>query len=132
MSVVAAQNPGHHPTDSFLNDILAFTGHELRNHLAVLRMASMRMNYVIEHNLNQQEQREAVRRIEQSTKVLQQSALHYLTLAEMNQPDFKPKVVLIDPVNDVIDPLVYLYADLLATNKQECKVEVAYPGILIW
>lgn len=132
MSIAATQNHSLCPTGSFVNDILAFTGHELRNHLTVLRMASMRMHYVIEHNLNVEEQQEAVKRIEQSTKLLQQSALHYLTLAEMNQPDFKPNVVLVDPVHDIIDPLIYLYSDLLASNKQECKVEVAHPGILIW
>lgn len=132
MSIVAAQNTSLSQTGSFLNDLLAFTGHELRNHLTILRIASTRMNYVIEHNLNVEAQQEAVKRIEQSTKLLQQSALHYLTLAEMNQPDFKPDVVLVDPVRDIIDPLIYLYTDLLLNNRQECKVEVAHPGILIW
>src|SRR5688572_29283147 len=111
MTMATLHNSNITQSAGFLNDVLAFTGHELRNHLAVLGMASMRLSYVIEHKLNVEEQQEAVKRIEQSTRLLQQSALCYLQIAEMNQPDFKPDVVLVDPVRDIIDPLLYLYAD---------------------
>jgi signal transduction histidine kinase len=132
MRIATAQENNVSHRAEFLSDFLAFTGHELRNHVAILSMASRRLAYVIENRLNLEDQQEAVKRIEQSTRLLQQSALHYLMMAEMNHPDFKPDIVLVDPVRDIIDPLLYVYADLLATNQQECKIEVGYPGILIW
>jgi signal transduction histidine kinase len=55
-----------------------------------------------------------------------------LGLAPMDDPSFHPTVVLVDPIRDVIAPLLFGYTDKLNESGQTCEVHVSRPGMLVW
>lgn len=114
-----------------LVDVLAFTGHELRNRIAVLHLAANRLHCELGDTLNQRQEK-AVRAVDESIYSIESVAEKYLNLARASDPNYRVKKAPVDPVRDIIDRWMKLNGALLAKTRQTVSVESAHKGILIW
>lgn len=112
-------------------DALAFTGHEWRNHISRLILFAEKMQHEVDGPLNSQ-QKETVKRIRQSATALRCIARNYLRMVQVGDSVFTLQPSLIDPVRDVIEPVLSSYADWLAEREQTCQIKVSSPDTLIW
>jgi signal transduction histidine kinase len=53
-------------------------------------------------------------------------------LTRMDNPSFQPSITLVDPIRDVIAPLLVLHREKLNEREQACEIQMSRPGILVW
>jgi signal transduction histidine kinase len=102
-----------------LSNALAFSGHELRNGLQRLSLAVDRYHYRSE-SLNPQQQ-QMIADMTRNIKYLQRMAVNWMRLAYIQDGQFEIHPSWIDPLAQLIKPLVTEYGELLAERAQTCS-----------
>jgi signal transduction histidine kinase len=105
---------------AWMSDSVAFIGHELRNGLMRLRLATARLQQDLA--ASSEEQQQAVIRVTTCAKMLELMAINCLRLAQLDDPHFRPLPSEIDVVGKVIMPLLADYADMMALREQTWEI----------
>ncbi len=112
-------------------DVLAFTGHELRNRLTALHLAADKLHHEFGGTLNQSQEK-AVKNVDESIHSIESAAQKYLNLARASDPNYRIKKVSVDPIRDIIDHWMSFNAELLEKTGQTLMLEPTHAGILVW
>jgi signal transduction histidine kinase len=115
----------------FIEDVMLFLGHDLRNQLSVLALANSSLALEFQ-NAQTERQQQALKRIKQATFTLQRTAHRYLNIAHIEDTKFQPSPKFIDPFKEIIEPLLLLYEDDLAETGQRYQIDIVPSGILCW
>jgi signal transduction histidine kinase len=104
----------------WMSDSVAFIGHELRNGLMRLRLATARLQNDV--GSSTEDQQLAVTRVTTCAKMLELMALNCLRLAQLDDPHFRAVCQPTDVIGEIIAPLLADYADMMALRDQTCEV----------
>jgi signal transduction histidine kinase len=110
-------------------DAIAFAGHEWRNQLSLLNLATARLMREVGDPTAQQM---TLERIRECATVMQRIARNYLDLAQIENGSFRPRYTLVNPVREVIEPVLSSYADLLAGSRQTWYINISRPDLAVW
>lgn len=113
----------------WIADSFAFTGHELRNGLLRLRLITEQLER--EAGLNDQ-QMQRVLRVSKAARNLEFTALNCLKLAEIDHGGFSPTFTSVDPLSEIIEPLLEDYAEMLAVHQQTCHIEILSEDVQLY
>lgn len=114
-----------------LVEALAFSGHEWRNQIAKLIIVSENLLHGVYGPLNPR-QVDAAEQIRQSASAMRCIANNYLNLAKSMDFAFRFRPAFIDPVKDVIEPVIRSYAIWLERSGQTCQIKADTPDMLVW
>lgn len=111
--------------------ILMLTGDECRDQLKRLVSASAKALNIIDGTPNR-ETESAMKSVRQSAVSMRCIVNNYLNLAELGNQKLFIHPTLIDPVRDVLEPILSSYMDLLNERGQTCQFRNNRPDLLIW
>ncbi len=63
---------------------------------------------------------------------MQHIARNYLDLAPIESGSFKPRYRLLNPVREVIEPVLSSYTDLLAESRRTWHINVSHADLVVW
>jgi signal transduction histidine kinase len=112
-------------------DMLTFTGHELHNQLSILNLAVAKLEQESGAQRDEQQQ-STIKRIQQCAAALQRISRSYLDARHVEKLSFAPRPTLIDPVRDVIEPVLFSYANALSGSGQTCQIKSSRSDLLVW
>lgn len=118
-------------SSQLIQDAVAFTGHEWRNQLSLLELTAAVL--MRQAGADDNDYRIATaKRIRHAVTAMQRIADNYLVLSKLNTNSFEIQPAYLDPIRDVINPVVGSYSDVLAQREQTCNIKVVKPDMLIW
>jgi signal transduction histidine kinase len=112
-------------------DMLAFTGHEWGSQLSLLNLTIAKMEHVSGDQWDMQKQ-DIVRRIRYCVAAMQRISRSYLNAKYVDHSTFTPHPALLDPVKDVIDPVLFGYAGAFSKSGQTCQIKCNPTGATVW
>jgi signal transduction histidine kinase len=112
-------------------EALTLTGQECRLHLNQLVSASDEVLHLNDDTLSS-EMRTAMKSVRQSAVSMRCAVNNYLNLTRLENGKLVIHPTLIDPVRDILEPVLAGYAELLAARHQTTQIRVNRPGLLIW
>jgi signal transduction histidine kinase len=110
-------------------DAITFAGHEWRNQLSLLSLAAARLTRESGDPVAQQMTLEHIRRC---ATVMRRIARNYLDLAQIESGAFEPRFTLLNPVSEVIEPVLSSYTDLLTESRQTWYINVSQTDLVVW
>jgi signal transduction histidine kinase len=110
-------------------DAIVFAGHEWRNRLTLLSLAAARL---MRETGDAAAQQMTLERIQECATAMQHIARNYLNLAQIESGAFKLRFTLLNPVRDVIEPVLSSYTDLLAESQQTWTINVSQADLVVW
>ncbi|NDJ79006.1 MAG: HAMP domain-containing histidine kinase [Chloroflexi bacterium] len=112
-------------------DVVAFTGHEWRNQLSLLRLSTTSLDQDAGSQFTEQ-QRTALKRIQHSAAAIHRTADNYLMWSRLDRGPFTLNSTFVDLQREIFGPVNFLFAEQLATYQQQVKVHLCQPGLLVW
>jgi signal transduction histidine kinase len=112
-------------------DALTLAGHECRDQLNRLVMASEKVFQLVDDTLNS-EMSAAMKCVRQNAVSMRCAINNYLNLTRLGNGKLIVHPTLIDPVRDVLEPVIASYADLFEARKLTSQLKANRPGLLIW
>ncbi len=94
---------------------ITFAGRKWQNQLSLLSLASARL---MRETGDPMAQQMTLGRIREYVIIMQRTARNYLDLAQIDSGSFKLRYRLLNPVREVIEPVLSGYTDLLAESRQ--------------
>ena len=114
-----------------IRDALVLTGHECWELLNELVLASNEILHITDDTPNS-EARTAMKGVRQSAVSMRCAINNHLNLTRLENDKLIIHPTLIDPVRDILEPVLAGYDKLLAARKQTYQMRVNRPGLLIW
>ena len=131
IAILEAKSKRLRQHDRHTLDVLMLTGSECREQIERLVLASEEILRVIDGTLSK-EMKTAMKSVRHSAVSMRCVVNNYLNLARLGNRRLVIRPTLIDPIRDVLEPLLADYADLLMDHEQTCQIKNSRPGILIW
>lgn len=131
VAILEAKSKSLRQQHQYTWNVLTLTGDECRDQLNRLVSASEKVLSIIDGKPNI-ETDSAMRSVRQSAVSMRCVVNNYLTLAELVSHRLPVHPTLIDPVRDVLEPLLAGYTDLLNLRGQTCQFRNNRPNLLIW
>lgn len=113
------------------HDALIFAGHEWSNQVTRLAMMTELLLHGADGPLTDQ-QRASIETIRAMVFGLERTARNYLDMAQVENDNFVVHPVLLNPVADVLQPLLQVLAHDLHARQQTYTIRTSLPDMLIW
>ena len=114
-----------------LQDALAFGGHQWRNQLTILRIVAEKLLREVEGPLNPN-QRRTVEDSLVSISHLHHVSEQYLSLARIEDTQMHLKHRMVNPVQEIIEPIKATNMPLLHQAQIEFEVNLSNPSLSLW
>lgn len=115
--------------DQYIWDVLMLAGGECRDRLNRLVTAS---EEILRIAGNRAETKTAMKSVRQNAVSMRCVVNNYLNLARLGNHQLTVHPTLIDPVRDILEPVLAGYADLLKEHRQTYQIKSNRPGLLVW
>ncbi|MBN1311205.1 MAG: HAMP domain-containing histidine kinase [Anaerolineae bacterium] len=112
-------------------EALMLTGQECRLQLNQLVSVSDEVLHIKDDTLSA-EVRTAMKSVRQSAVSMRCAVNNYLNLTRLENGKLTIHPTLLDPVRDVLEPVLVGYAELLEARGQTAQIRVNRPGLLVW
>lgn len=113
-------------------EMLTFAGHEWRNHLSTLNFAIAELELAASQEHQDAKQQQAFKRIRQCVAAMQRICRTFLDTRYIDSLAIMPRPALIDPIRDVIEPVLFSYTGELSKAGQICQIECNQAELAIW
>ena len=117
--------------DQYTWDVLMLTGGECRDRLNRLVTASEEILRITDSTASA-ETKTAMKSVRQNAVSMRCVVNNYLNLAQLGNHQLTVHPTLIDPVRDILEPVLGGYADLLKEHRQTYQIKSNRPGLLVW
>ncbi len=126
-----AENTRLKQLNHIYRNAIAFAGHEWSNQISLLNLSVACLETNEQQTFNDQ-QKEALARIEQCAAVILRVARNYMHMPHLENGVFRPSRIFVEPVADIFKPLLFSYADLVAIRRQTAELSISRPDLLVW
>jgi hypothetical protein len=129
--ILEAKSENLRRQDQYTWDVLTLAGGECRDRLNQLVTASEEMLRITDGALSK-ETTTVMQSVGQNAVSMRCVVNNYLNLARLGNDQLTIHPTLIDPVRDILEPVLVGYASLLKEHRQKFHIKSNRPGLLIW
>jgi signal transduction histidine kinase len=117
--------------DRALIDALAFCGHEMNNTITRVLLSLETLTLDGDAHFTDRQKR-AVQSLDENIHRLRKISQTYMNMARLEESSMMPDLETVEPIGEIIEPLVRSYAELLQDRQQVCHLRAYTAGLHVF